>query len=155
MANNKQPVDLILLKGNKAHLTKEEIEHRKNTEVKCDVDNIIPPTYLLKVQKERFSYLAEQLLNAKIIANLDVETLAKYVLLEEQYRKIQKTISKMDIMSDDYDKLLIRQSKVFAMVDKLGNSLCLNIIARSKVSIPKPEEKKVNKFDKFKSSKNG
>lgn len=148
MANNKQPIDLLLLKGKK-HLTKEEIEQRKNEEVKANTDNIIAPSYLNKKQKERFNYLAEELKEAKIISNLDVESLARYVVLEEQYNNIVKKINKLDILSEDYDKLLIKQTKVFSMLDKLNNQLCLNIIARCKVSVQKYEEKPKNKFEKF------
>lgn len=155
MGRPKQPIDLVLLKGNK-HLTKEEIEERKNTEVKADADNIFAPTSLrTKKQKDRFTYLAEQLLNCNILTNLDVEGLGRYILLEEQYNKITKVISKTDILSDDYDKLLIKQTKIFSMLDKSSNELCLNIISRCKVNIPKPTEKPVNKFDKFGSAKNG
>lgn len=151
MGRPKEPIDLVMLKGNK-HLTKDEIEERKNSEVKVDTDNVFaPPTLKGKKLKDRFNYLAEQLLNASIMTNLDVEGLARYVTLEEQYNKITKAISKVDILSDDYDKLLIKQGKIFQMLDKAGNELCLNIISRCKVSIPKVEEKKINKFNKFNS----
>lgn len=156
MPRSKEPIDLVMLKGNK-HLTKNEIEERKNSEVNADTDNIFAPTSLrTKKQKERFDYLSEQLLNCNILTNLDVEGLARYILLEEQYNKITKIISKTDILSDDYDKLLIKQTKIFNMLNKSSNELCLNIISRCKVSIPKPVEKQVNKFDKFSSGiKNG
>lgn len=149
MGRPKQPVDLVILKGNK-HLTKSEIEERKNDEVKADADNIFAPlTLRTKKQKERFNYLSEQLLNANIMSNLDVEGLARYVVLEEQYNKITKAISKVDILSEDYDKLLIKQTKIFQMLDKVNNELCLNIMSRCKVSIPKQEDKQKNKFEKF------
>ncbi|AJA42856.1 phage terminase small subunit P27 family [Clostridium tetani] len=154
MGRPKQPVDLVLLNGKK-HLTKEEIEQRKNSEVKADIDKIEAPSRLTKKQKERFNYLADELLKANIMANLDVESLARYVCLEEQYNKITKKINKIDILSDDYDKLLIKQTKVFGMLDKLSNQLCFNILSRCKVSIPKKEEKPKNKFAKFGAGANG
>lgn len=155
MGRPKQPVDLVILKGNK-HLTKSEIEERKNSEVKADADNIFAPSTLrTKKQKERFNYLAEQLLKANIFTNLDVEGLARYVILEEQYNKVTKAIAKVDIISEEYDKLLIKQTKIFQMLDKVSNELCLNIISRCKVSIPKQDEKPKNKFEKFGSANNG
>lgn len=155
MGRVKQPTDLVILKGKK-HLTKEEIESRKNSEVKAAADNIIAPkTLRTKTQKERFNYLSEQLLNANIMTNLDVEGLARYVILEEQYNTITTHINKLDILDDEYDRMLIRQTKIFSMLDKVSNELCLNIISRCKVSIPKAEEKAKNKFDRFRSGSSG
>lgn len=149
MSRPKEPVDLVILKGNK-HLTKAEIEERKSKEVKADADNIFaPPSLKTKKLKDRFNYLAEQLLNCNIISNLDVESLARYVLLEEQYNKITSLLNKTNILSDEYDGLLIKQTKTFTMLDKTSNELCLNIISRCKVSIPKADEKPANKFSKF------
>jgi hypothetical protein len=127
MGNPKIPIDLLVEKGNK-HLTKSEIEERKNTEIKADADKIFAPAFLkTKKQKERFDYLSTELQKVKIIANLDVELLGRHVLLEEQYYLIQKEISKADILSDDYYKLLIKQSKIFTMLDKTTTQLGLNI----------------------------
>jgi len=144
-----------MLKG-KANLTKAEYEERKKSEVKADVNNIFAPSSLrTKKQKNRFNYLAEQLMNCNIISNLDVESLARYVLLEEQYNKLTAVMNKTDMLSYQYDGLLIKQTKIFNMLDKSSNELCLNIISRCKVSVPKAEEKPVNKFSKFGSVTNG
>lgn len=150
----KQPIDLVVLNGKK-HLTKDEIEERRNSEVKADIDNVEAPSHLTKKQTERFNYLSSELLKAKIFTNLDVESLARYVVLEEQYNKITKALNKLDILSDEYDKLLIKQTKTFQMLDKLNDKLCFNIMSRCKVSTPKQEEKPKNKFTKFGSGKNG
>lgn len=45
MSGQRQPIELVLAKGNK-HLTKAEIEERKSSEVKPITDNISPPPYL-------------------------------------------------------------------------------------------------------------
>lgn len=42
MGRPKEPIDLVMLKGNK-HLTKEEIEQRKNSEVIVDTDYVFAP----------------------------------------------------------------------------------------------------------------
>ncbi|OUP77119.1 hypothetical protein B5F09_07065 [Erysipelatoclostridium sp. An173] len=62
MAAQKQPIDLVITKGNK-HITKKEIQARRDSEVKPIVENIIPPSYLSKKQKEEFEIYVEQLLN--------------------------------------------------------------------------------------------
>lgn len=155
MGNSKLPISLLIAKGNK-HLTKLEIEERQNSEVIADAENIFAPAFLrTKKQKDKFNYLAEQLLNAKIIANLDIETLGRYILLQEQYNQIAKLISKTDIISDDYDKLLAKQTKIFSMLDKVANELGLNIMARCKIATPTIKEKPKNKFEKFGAINNG
>lgn len=42
MSGQKEPVNLVLAKGKK-HLTKEEIEDRKNSEIKASSDDIVAP----------------------------------------------------------------------------------------------------------------
>ena len=42
MAGQKQPIDLVVMKGKK-HLTKAEIEARKNSEVTAPNDKVKPP----------------------------------------------------------------------------------------------------------------
>lgn len=50
MARPRQPTDLIMLKGKK-HLTKKEIEERKEKEIKAPADKIEPPSYLGELKK--------------------------------------------------------------------------------------------------------
>lgn len=159
MGRPKQPIDLVVLKGNK-HLTKEEIEDRRNSEVKADADNIFAPRTLKgKKLKDRFNYLAEQLLNINILTNLDVESLARYVQLEDQYNKITTSLNSLDLSDEEeillYDKMLTRQTKIYNMLNKSASELGLTISSRCKLVVPKAEEKPKNKFDKFGSANNG
>ena len=57
----KEPIDLIIAKGKK-HLTKEEIENRKNTELKINHTDVNPPDYLSEKEKEEFNNIANILL---------------------------------------------------------------------------------------------
>lgn len=155
MGRPKQPIDLVLLKGNK-HLTKSEIEERKNSEVKAGADNIFAPkTLKSKKLKNRFNYLAEQLLNINIITNLDVESLARYVLLEDQYNKVTMVLNSLDLSDEDeilqYDKMLTRQTKIYNMLNKSASELGLTISSRCKLVVPQPKEQPKNKFEKFSS----
>ena len=45
MAGQRQPTDLVVMNGRK-HLTKAEIEARKNAEVTAPCDKVRPPSYL-------------------------------------------------------------------------------------------------------------
>jgi hypothetical protein len=50
MAGQRQPIELVLAKGNK-HLTKSEIESRRNSEIGPLSGDMDPPAYLTKKQK--------------------------------------------------------------------------------------------------------
>ncbi|PJI09970.1 MULTISPECIES: P27 family phage terminase small subunit [Clostridium] len=153
MGRIKEPINSILARGNVAHKTKAEIKERMEHEVKVGIDDFITPSYIKsKKQKERFDWLKEQLIQAKILSNLDAETLGRYVLLEEQYNKIAKEINKVSPLGKDYSDLLNTQKSIFNMLDRAGNELGLNIMSRCKLTVPKEKEKPKNKFDKFKGS---
>lgn len=51
--SSKEPIDLIVHKGRK-HLGKEEIEDRKNGEIKAKNDKVKPPSFLSKKLKKEF-----------------------------------------------------------------------------------------------------
>ncbi len=151
MGRNKEPIDLIMAKGNRAHKTKAEIEQRKKEEVKPMTDKIEPPVHLSRKQKNRFKYLASELLKAKIMTNLDVESLGHYVMLEDQYKQISVEATAMDIKNPGYADMIDNQGKVFRMMEKMSDKLCLNIVSRTKVSVPTEKEKEPeNKFNRFK-----
>ena len=58
MAGQRQPIELVIAKGNK-HLTKAEIEARRNGEIGPLSGDITPPAYLTKKQKAEFNTIAE------------------------------------------------------------------------------------------------
>lgn len=65
MAGQRQPTDLVVMKGKK-HLTKAEIEARKNAEVVAPNDKVKPPAYLTPEQKKKFRKLSKELLAIKV-----------------------------------------------------------------------------------------
>ena len=87
MARPREPIDLIAAKGRK-HLTNEEYEERRQSEVTASNDNIKPPLFLSKKEREKFMELAEQLIELKIMSNLDCDILARYIKAETEYIKI-------------------------------------------------------------------
>ena len=64
MAGQRQPTDLVVMNGRK-HLTKAEIEARKNAEVTAPCDKVRPPSYLTPEQKKQFRKIAKELLEIK------------------------------------------------------------------------------------------
>ncbi len=98
MAGRRQPTALVVAKGKK-HLTKAEIKDRENRELVAAADNIQPPSWLTRTQKQRFNALAAELLKMGIFANVDCEALGRLVVAEEQYVELTKQIKKMPIVT--------------------------------------------------------
>ena len=61
MAGQRQPIELVVAKGRK-HLTKSEIEQRRNSEVKAKNDKVKPPQNLTKDEKKEFKKIANELI---------------------------------------------------------------------------------------------
>ena len=97
MAGTRQPTDLVVLKGKK-HLTKAEIEARKNAEVKAPCDKVKPPAYLSPELKKKFRKLAKELLEIKLIANVDCDALARLLIAQEKYLEVTKKLMILKVL---------------------------------------------------------
>lgn len=151
MANQKQPIELIMAKRKK-HLTKEEISNRLNTEVKPLDDEITVPKYLTAKEKKDFQEISNQLQKLKVMSITDVDALARYIQAREIYIKLTKQVTKL-INSDNLSALAFYtqlQDKYAKQCHTFANALGLTITSRCKLVIPIVEDApKTNKFDKF------
>ncbi len=158
----KEPIDLLLAKGKK-HLTKEEIENRKESEIKVNHTNVKPPEYLSESQKKEFKRISEILLDIGIMTELDEECLAHYLIANTNYKKYTKELknyeSKLNKENDtekkkEYmsfmDLYLKYQDRALRQCRDCANDLGLSISSRCKLVMPQPKEPpKENKFSKF------
>lgn len=94
MAGQRQPTDLVVMNGRK-HLTKAEIEARKNAEVVAPNNKVKPPSYLTPEQKKKFRKIAKELLEIKLIANVDCDALARLLIAQDQYIEITQQTGTM------------------------------------------------------------
>ena len=164
MARPREPIDLIAAK-NKKHLTKAEYNSRKNSEVTAPADNIKPPSFLSKKEKDKFNEIAGQLKDMGIMSNLDCDVLARYVRAATEYEKITRQLGRIKFMPDkkswvSAEEQLMEQTgqynflqKIQARLEKQCNAsareLGLTISSRCKLVVPKAgEEKPINKFMK-------
>ena len=164
MARPREPIDLIVAKGRK-HLTKQEYEDRKNSEVIAPADNVKAPLFLTKKEREKFDEIAGQLIDLKIMSNLDCGVLARYIRAETEYVKVTKQLGKIKFMPDkksrtseevqlaeqyaQYDYLSKIQNRLMKACNENAKELGLTISSRCKLVIPKEkEEKPDNKFMK-------
>ena len=172
MARPREPIDLLLAK-NKKHLTKDEIEARRASEVSPETDGIEAPSHLTAAQKKHFNKLADQLDRIRIMGETDCDTLARYVVAEMQYRdavKEQRRLAKDKPKKDDpefnelgdYYKAMEfwyaaqeaadeRQERYYKQASALSRDLGLTISSRCKLQVPASDQpgKPANKFSKF------
>lgn len=161
--NQKQPINLIIAKGKK-HLTKAEIEERQKTEITTDYINVKPPNYLNEEEVKEFYRISQILLDIGIITELDEDCLAHYLVSNSSYIKYTKKIRALEDelleakrtdrkakLKSEIDTYLTYQDKALKQCRACANDLGLSISSRAKLVMPQPkEEKKENKFNKFK-----
>ncbi len=164
MARPREPIDLIAAKGRK-HLTKEEYNERKKAEVTASADNIKPPDFLSKKEREKFEEIAKQLTDLKIMSNLDCDILARYIRAETEYIKITKQLEKIKFIPDrksmagedaqlaeqyaKYNYLSKIQTRAMKACNENARELGLTISSRCRLVMPKEkDEQPINKFMK-------
>lgn len=177
MAGQRQPIALLEMKGKK-HLTKAEIEARKNSEVVAPNDKVKPPSYLTQDQKKRFRKLAKELLEIKLIANVDCDALARLLIAQEQYIEITEQIRNTPLMEDipiyetrenpdtgkkervqvgtrqvvngERERLMIIQDRCMKQCRQGASDFGMTVSSRCRLVVPKPQQQKPeNKFAKY------
>jgi len=152
MSKRREPIDLIIAKGNK-NLTKAEIQERRDSEVKPIAENIIAPSYLTKKQRDEFNRIADQLKKLKIMGETDVDALARYIVANDFYINAVKQLRKTEVKNDPYkfEAWAKIQERYFKQCRSSANDLGLSISSRCKLVVPATKEppKKTNKFSKF------
>lgn len=141
MARPREPVDLIKYKGRK-HLTEDEYEERKESEVDVPFVDVQPPSYLKKKQKEKFMDIAKKLLAIGIMTELDVDMLAMYILSHDLYLSYTKTIAQLIKINDiaGLKDVQNMQDKAFRQAHTAARALGLTITDRCRIVIPNPPD---------------
>lgn len=177
MAGQRQPINLVAVKGKK-HLTKAEIEERKNTEVVAPCDKVRPPSYLTADQKKKFRKVAKELLAIDLIANIDCDALARLVIAQDQYLEITEQIRNTSLMVDvpvyevqinpdtgekervqtgtmqvvnsERERLMIIQDRCMKQCRQGAADFGLTVSSRCRLIVPKPQTQGPgNKFAKY------
>ena len=155
MARPREPIALIEAKGKK-HLTKAERDARKKAEITAPCDNVTPPAWLSKKEKEKFDEIAKQLLDIGIMSNLDCDILARYVRSQTEYEKITRQLSKIKFTPDKKSRVSAEEQiaeqtghynylqKIQVRLEKQCNAdareLGLTISSRCRLVMPKKED---------------
>ena len=152
MGNPRVPLEVIQARGAK-HLTKAEIQERREREIKPIADNIIAPSYLTKKQKDEFYRIADQLKKLKILGETDVDALARYITANDFYVNAVKKMRSKEVKNDPvkFESWAKIQERYFKQCRASANDLGLSISSRCRLVVPeaKKETPKENKFKKF------
>lgn len=177
MAGQRQPTDLVVMKGKK-HLTKAEIEERKNAEVTAPNNRVKPPEYMTPELKKKFRKLSKELLEIKLIANVDCDALARLLIAQEQYIEVTTKIRETPLMVDipvyedrmnpdtgkservqvgtrevvngERERLMIIQDRCMKQCRQGASDFGMTVSSRCRLIVPKAkDEKPENKFAKY------
>lgn len=105
MGRNAKPIDLLVAQGKK-HLTKAEIEKRKDVEIKLGTNKLICPSYIknnvnaYKKWKEIIKIYKE----VDFVSSGDTGLLARYCLTHSEYLNLCETRDRIGILHSDWSK---------------------------------------------------
>ena len=132
MGRNAKPIDLIMADGNKRHLTKAEIEHRKNTEIRFGNDKLVCPKHI-KNNKNAYAKWKELIRLYKdfdFVASGDVGMLGRYCMAYSEYMDLLERrtmvcqlMPKVDddeneIIKDQLDAGNVHPKRIQKMIEK-------------------------------------
>lgn len=149
-----EPTVLKMAKGNPGKRAKNKREPQPKT------DGIEPPEYLSGKSLEKWHELKPQLVEMGVLTNADVETLARYCTMHEQWLKYLEQVRRgLDVLviRDDSGKVKYMQSTPAAVrLDKLAVSMLrieqefgLTPSARSGIVANEPKKQNENPLSKY------
>ena len=134
-----QPLAVIEANG-RTHLSEAEKQERRERELHVPFTDVQPPDYLSEKQKEKFSDIADKLLALKIMSELDIDCLARYVLAHDLYlahtKRLSRAIKSMDV--DELKDFQNLQDKAFKQAQSAARDLGLTISSRCRLVVPQP-----------------
>lgn len=143
MGRVREPVAVIKAKGT-YHMGKAELQRREEAELKVPfTDNTQPPDYLSgKREREEFDYWAEKLKALGIFTDLDVDTLARYILSKALYLQYTSMLPKLIKQGDakEVGKFQRLQDTAFKQCRQCANDLGLTVTSRCRLTVPQVDD---------------
>ncbi|MDQ0876775.1 phage terminase small subunit [Paenibacillus sp. V4I3] len=114
MTRRGQPIDLVVANGRK-HLTKTEIQQRKDSEIKLgkkELDKLKPPSFV-KNDTVAFSYWKQHMKEYKeaaeqgieLLSSSDIGILGMYCQTYAEYERLLRSYQRIDSMAENCDPL--------------------------------------------------
>ena len=142
MSGGRIPVEVIQARGAK-HLTKAEIEQRKATEVKAKpAKQLRCPGWLGGELHDDFLALSRKLCKLGIVADIDADTIARYVKASDQYLRVTRQLDgAIEARDAEGAAALARmQNTFFTQARQCAADLGMTVTGRAKLVIPEKEE---------------
>lgn len=150
MARPREPIDLIIAKGKK-HLTKAEIEERKERELDVPFTDIQPPSFLPRTFHKEFHEISGKLKAIGIMTELDTVSLAQYLIAKQNYisytAMLLKVIKRNTDPSKEYldeddvaenTRIQSLQDRALRQCQSCARDLGLTITSRARLVVPQP-----------------
>ena len=132
VGRNAKPIDLIMADGNKRHLTKAEIKHRKNTEIRFGNDKLVCPKHIKndKIAYAKWKELIRLYKDFDFVASGDVGMLGRYCMAYSEYMDLLERrtmvcqlMPKVDddeneIIKDQLDAGNVHPKRIQKMIEK-------------------------------------
>lgn len=138
MAGARQPTDLIVAKGRK-HLSRTEEAERRAGELKVPkAKTAKPPKWLPDALKKEYRKIGKQLIDVGLLADLDSDTLGRYVVSHDQWMKAAQYADTCLLAgntkgADDWGRI---QERYFKAARACANDLGLTVTSRCKLVVP-------------------
>ena len=168
MGRNAQPIDILTAKGKK-HLTKQEIDHRKKSEIKVGETKLICPIFIKKdiPAMMKWKEIVKIYKDIDFVSSGDTGLLARYCMTFSEYLALldqKQKINSFEIRYDEIEAYLDEElikaldcivkfnpmmqldsavNKKMDMLIKMEDRLFLNPLAKVK-NVPKKEPVKVD-----------
>lgn len=132
VGRNAKPIDLIMADGNKRHLTKAEIEHRKNTEIRFGNDKLVCPKHIKndKIAYAKWKELIRLYKDFDFVASGDIGMLGRYCMAYSEYMDLlerRTTICQLmpkvdddenEIIEDELEAGNVHPKRIQKMIEK-------------------------------------
>mgnify|MGYP003879202887 CR=1 FL=1 len=155
MGRRARPVELLVLNGKK-HLTKDEIQKRKEGEARLRpaADAVRAPSWLDKEAKKIWRRAVKALGPLEILTNADVDQLALFCDAAARYAECSRLIQEQGIIIETergpmQNPAVAAQSKYASIVARLGGKFGLDPSGRASIAIPKGDDKPRDKFEEL------
>ena len=144
MAGQRQPTDLVVMKGKK-HLTKAEIEARKNAEV-VDCDALAR----LLIAQDQYIEITDKIRETPLMVDVPVYEMRENPDTGEQER-VQ--VGTREVVNGERERLMIIQDRCMKQCRQGASDFGMTVSSRCRLVVPKAKETKPeNKFAKYASS---
>lgn len=139
MPPQRKPV-AVLRAGGSRHYSKAELAARESREIKVQTTKkVTPPDYLPDGLKKKFRSLAKPLVESGLMTYLDRDTLARYLIAEQNYllqtQRLGKAMAAGD--ADRAAKYATMQDKSFKQCRAAAHDLGLTVSSRCRLETPK------------------